>query len=95
MEMLKKMDMPMVLTMCGLYKADSGMRPPAQSASQRVRSAADAPVGRLIFDCLSSSATWTADAAFLKSVSVSLPLSKRLTWPIRPTGQRSSAARPR
>ena len=49
----------------------------APYASQRVRSAADAPVGRPIFDCLSSSATWIADAAFLKSASVSLPAVSR------------------
>ena len=46
MEMLTKMDMPAVLTVCGLYRADSGMRPRltrAQEATLKLLTAATPP----------------------------------------------------
>ena len=46
MEMLTKMDMPTVLTVCGLYRADSGLRPRltrAQEATLKLITAATPP----------------------------------------------------
>jgi len=46
MEMLTKMDMPTVLTVCGLYRADSGLRPRltrAQEATLKLLTAATPP----------------------------------------------------